>query len=85
MSAVTEQALAGLESFSGEILRPGDGYDEARRGFNGLIDKRPALIAQCLGEADIADAIAYARSAGLEISIRGGGHSVAGRCFTEAA
>jgi FAD/FMN-containing dehydrogenase len=84
MAAVTEQELEGLEAFSGDLLRPGDsGYEEARRGFNGLIDKRPALIARCLGEADIADAIAYARDAGLEISVRGGGHSVAGRCFTE--
>ncbi len=84
MSAVTEQELASLEAFSGEILRPGEnGYEEARRGFNGLIDKRPALIARCRGEADIADAIAFARDAGLEISVRGGGHSVAGRCFTE--
>ncbi|MGH2982291.1 MAG: FAD-binding oxidoreductase, partial [Solirubrobacterales bacterium] len=81
---MTEQAPAGLEAFSGELLRPGeDGYDESRRGFNGLIDKRPALIARCLGEADIADAIAFALEAGLEISIRGGGHSVAGRCITE--
>jgi FAD/FMN-containing dehydrogenase len=84
MAAVTEQELEGLEAFSGDLLRPGDsGYEEARRGFNGLIDKRPALIARCLGEADIADVIAYARDAGLEISVRGGGHSVAGRCFTE--
>jgi FAD/FMN-containing dehydrogenase len=84
MAAVTEQELESLEAFSGDLLRPGDsGYEEARRGFNGLIDKRPALIARCLGEADIADVIAYARDAGLEISVRGGGHSVAGRCFTE--
>ena len=84
MSAVTEQELAGLEAFAGDLLRPGEaGYDEARRVWNGLIDKRPALIARCLGEADITDAIAYARGAGLEISIRGGGHSVAGRCITE--
>jgi FAD/FMN-containing dehydrogenase len=84
MSAVTEEELAGLEAFSGELLRPGDdGYDEARRGFNGLVDKRPAMIAQCLGEADIADAISFARKAGLEISVRGGGHNIAGRCFTE--
>jgi FAD/FMN-containing dehydrogenase len=84
MSAVTEQELPGLEAFSGEVLRVGgDGYDEARRGFNGLIDKRPALIARCRGEADIADAIAFARAADLEISIRGGGHTVAGRCITD--
>lgn len=84
MSAVTEQELEGLEAFSGDVLRPGEnGYEEARRGFNGLIDKRPALITRCLGEADIGDAIAYARDAGLEISVRGGGHNVAGRCFTD--
>ena len=71
MTAVTEQELEGLETFSGDLLRPADeGYEEARRGFNGLIDKRPALIARCLGEADIADAIAFARDAGLEISVR---------------
>ena len=84
MSAVTEQELAGLEAFSGELLRPGEsGYEEARHAFNGLVDKRPAVIARCLGEADIADAIAFAREAGLEISVRGGGHSVAGRCLTD--
>ena len=84
MAAVTERELEGLETFSGDLLRPGEaGYEEARRGFNGLIDKRPGLIARCLGEADVADAIAYARGAGLEISVRGGGHSVAGRCVTE--
>jgi FAD/FMN-containing dehydrogenase len=84
MTANTEQELAGLEAFSGAILRPGEnGYEEARHGFNGLIDKHPALIARCLGEADIADAIAFAREAGLEIAVRGGGHSVAGRGVTE--
>jgi FAD/FMN-containing dehydrogenase len=84
MSAVTEQEPVGLEEFSGELLRPGEsGYEEARHAFNGLVDKRPAVIARCLGEADIADAIAFAREAGLEISVRGGGHSVAGRCLTD--
>ena len=84
MSAVTEQELTGLEAFSGELLRPGEsGYEEGRHAFNGLVDKRPAVIARCLGEADIADAIAFAREAGLEISVRGGGHSVAGRCLTD--
>ena len=84
MSAVTEQELAGLEAFSGELLRPGEsGYEEGRHAFNGLVDKHPAVIARCLGEADIADAIAFAREAGLEISVRGGGHSVAGRCLTD--
>jgi FAD/FMN-containing dehydrogenase len=84
MSAVTEHELEGLEAFTGDLLRTGEaGYEEARRSFNGHIDKRPALIARCRGEADIADAIAFARNAGLEISVRGGGHSVAGKCATD--
>ena len=70
MTAVTRaRQLRGWRRSPATLLRPADeGYDEARRGFNGLIDKRPALIARCLGEADIADAIAFARDAGLEIS-----------------
>src|SRR5690242_3799462 len=70
-------------TFSGALLRPGDdGYEEARRVHNGLIDKRPALIARCLGTADIVDAVGFARESGLEISVRGGGHNVAGRAVT---
>lgn len=71
-------------SFSGTLLqREDEGYDDARRIHNGLIDKRPSLIARCGGTADIVDAIALAREAGLEISVRGGGHSVAGRAVTD--
>jgi FAD/FMN-containing dehydrogenase len=55
------------------------GYDEARKVHNGLIDKRPALIAQCRGLADIVDAIRFARTQKLEVAVRGGGHNVAGR------
>lgn len=73
-------------SFSGTLLRPeDDGYEDARRVHNGLIDKRPALIARCRGTADVADAIAFAREAGLAISIRGGGHNVAGRAVEDGA
>ncbi|MGH3064887.1 MAG: FAD-binding oxidoreductase [Gaiellaceae bacterium] len=50
---------------------------------NGLIDKRPALIARCRGTADVAQAIGLARETGLEISVRGGGHNVAGRAVTD--
>ncbi|HET9361139.1 MAG TPA: FAD-binding oxidoreductase, partial [Vicinamibacterales bacterium] len=72
-------------SFSGRLLLPGDaGYEEARRVHNGLIDKRPAVIAQCRGTADISDAVAVARTHGLRISIRGGGHNVAGRAVVDA-
>ena len=83
-AAIADEALATLEGFSGALLRPGEpGYDEARHIFNGLIDRRPALIARCHGEADIVAAVDFAREAGLEISVRGGGHSVAGRCIGE--
>jgi FAD/FMN-containing dehydrogenase len=69
---------------SGQILEPGDtGYDEVRQVHNGLIDKRPALIARCQNTADIADAVTFGRDAGLEISVRGGGHNVAGRAVTD--
>ena len=70
-------------AFAGRILRPEDSeYDEARRLHNGLIDKRPAVIAQCRGMADIADAVALGRSLGVEIAVRGGGHNPAGRAST---
>jgi FAD/FMN-containing dehydrogenase len=74
-------ALAG--AFSGALLQIGDVYEEARRVNNGLIDKRPALIARCAGTADIVEAVQLARETGLEISVRGGGHNVAGRAVTE--
>lgn len=73
-----------ITTFSGTILRAGDeGYEEARRVHNGLIDRRPALIARCGGAADVADALRFARGSGLEVSVRGGGHNVAGRAVTE--
>ena len=76
------EALAA--TFSGVLLQPrSDGYEEARRIHNGLIDKRPALIARCRGTADIVDALGFARESGLEISVRGGGHNVAGRAVTD--
>jgi FAD/FMN-containing dehydrogenase len=66
--------------FAGRLLQPTDAaYDEARRVHNGLIDKRPALIAQCRGMADIVDAVQLARRLKLEVAVRGGGHNVAGR------
>jgi FAD/FMN-containing dehydrogenase len=69
---------------SGTVLVPGDvGYDEARAVHNGMIDKRPAVIARCLNTADIADTVRFARAEGLEISTRGGGHNVAGKAVTE--
>ena len=74
--------LAG--SFNGSMVRPGDaGYDEARAVHNGLVDKRPGLIARCHNVADVQQAVDYGRDNGLEVSVRGGGHNVAGRAVTD--
>jgi FAD/FMN-containing dehydrogenase len=77
-------AVADLvPSFAGRLLRPEDpAYEDARRVHNGLIDKRPALIAQCRGMADIAGAVRLGRALGVEVSVRGGGHNPAGRAAT---
>lgn len=65
--------------FRGALLRPGEeGYDEARRVWNGAIDRYPALIARCAGADDVVAAVRFAREQDLLISVRGGGHSVAG-------
>jgi FAD/FMN-containing dehydrogenase len=66
--------------FNGALLQSGDaGYDTARKVHNGLIDKRPALIARCQGVADVVDAVRVARARNLGVAVRGGGHNVAGR------
>jgi len=81
ISAAVDELRA---KFAGRLLQPTDtGYDEARKVHNGLIDKRPALIAQCRGLADIADAIQLARRLKLEVAVRGGGHNVAGRATVD--
>ncbi len=64
--------------------RPGDaGYDAARAVHNGLIDRRPAVIVRCRTTSDVVAALAFARRGGLEVSVRGGGHNVAGRAVTD--
>jgi FAD/FMN-containing dehydrogenase len=77
--------LDGLaKALGGTLLCPGDdGYEEARRVHNGLIDKRPAAIARCFGVADVVAAVNFARERSLEISVRGGGHSVAGKAVCD--
>ena len=58
-------------------------YDEARKVWNGMIDKRPALIARCSGVADVLAAVKFAREHSLLISVRGGGHNIAGKAIAE--
>ena len=67
------------------LCRAISGYDDARRVHNGLVDRRPALIARCQNAADVADAVRFARQSGLEVSVRGGGHNVAGRAVVDGA
>ena len=68
----------------GRVLQSSDpGYDEARLIWNGLIDRRPALIVQATGVADVVDAVDFAREHGLTLSIRGGAHNVAGNAVND--
>jgi FAD/FMN-containing dehydrogenase len=79
-ATISDEALAALKaSFSGCVIVPGDvAYDGARRVWNSLIDRRPGLIAQARGLADVVAAVAFARTHGLLVSVRGGGHNVSG-------
>ena len=70
--------------FRGALLRSGEeGFEEARRVWNGAIDRRPALIARCVGADDVVEAVRFARDHELLVSIRGGGHAVAGHAVCD--
>jgi FAD/FMN-containing dehydrogenase len=72
------------KSLRGALLQPGDeGYEEARKVWNGMTDKRPALIVQCAGVADVINAVNLARDNRLLVAVRGGDHSVAGHSVCE--
>jgi FAD/FMN-containing dehydrogenase len=71
-------------SLAGNVIRPADSdYDAARRCFNALVDRRPAVIAQCVGAEDVATAFDFARAHELEVAVRGGGHNPAGHCVCD--
>ncbi len=81
MATVT--ALEGLEELRAQVrggvsTSDDSGYEEARRVYNAMIDKRPALVARCLDVADVQAAIAFGRANGIDIAVRGGGHNGAG-------
>jgi FAD/FMN-containing dehydrogenase len=86
MSTILESALVDelMGPISGSVLRPPDaGYESARAVHNGLVDRKPPLIVRCRTANDVVEALELARQTGLEVSVRGGGHNVAGRAVTD--
>ena len=79
-TATSAAAAEELEAkLRGELYRPGDdGYEQSRHVWNGMIDRRPALIVRCSGVADVIDAVNFARANDVRVAVRGGGHNVAG-------
>lgn len=82
---VTEADLKPFATkLRGALLRPGDDqYDSARKVWNGMIDKRPALIARCTGTADVMHCVHFAREHELLVSVKGGGHNYAGKAVCD--
>ena len=84
MSGLDESLGELRRSLAGTVIAPADPeYDAARRCFNALVDRRPAVIARCIGTADVATAFAFAREHELEVAVRGGGHNPAGHCVLD--
>jgi len=79
-----EHVKSFRETFGDEVITPGDdGYDDARRVWNAIFDRRPALLVRPTGPQGVATAIRFARDHGLEIAVRGGAHSAAGHSTSE--
>jgi FAD/FMN-containing dehydrogenase len=84
-TALQEGNLKELRAgFQGDVVLPKDqGYDSARRIWNSMIDKRPALIARCLNSSDVVRSVNFARDNGLLLAVRGGGHNIAGSALVD--
>ncbi len=84
-NALEEATIDALQSgLRGPLLRQDDeGYDAARAIWNGMIDKRPGLIAQCTGVADVMTAVRFAREHDVRVAVKGGGHNVAGTALCD--
>ncbi|MHA2246686.1 MAG: FAD-binding oxidoreductase [Candidatus Hodarchaeales archaeon] len=80
-----EDAIENLKGLiQGDVLLPSDDdYNQARKIWNGMIDKHPALIVRCTGPADVIDAVKFARAHDLLVSVRGGGHNVSGNALCD--
>jgi FAD/FMN-containing dehydrogenase len=84
-SPSNDDVAAFAASLRGAVVVPNDaGYDDARAVWNGMIDKRPALIARCAGVADVMSCVSFAREHSLPVSVRGGGHNVSGNSVCES-
>jgi FAD/FMN-containing dehydrogenase len=85
MPTVDDSIVQSLrERLRGALLQQGDpGYDQARQMYNAMVDRHPALIARCAGVADVIASLGFAREQGLPISVKGGGHGVAGKALCD--
>ena len=85
MTAIQVTAIENLRnSFRGEIYLPDDiGYDDARKIWNGMFDRKPAIIARCIGTSDVIHAVNFGRDQKLLISVKGGGHNSAGNAVCD--
>ncbi|MGW0210343.1 FAD-binding oxidoreductase [Streptomyces sp. NPDC003233] len=85
MNTIDETTVGGLrEALRGPLITPQDpGYDAARSIYNAMIDRRPAAFAQCVDVADVQAVISFARDTGVELAVRGGGHSGPGLCLVD--
>lgn len=80
MQGADSEIAALREHFGGQVLQSGaPGYEQARKVWNGTVDRRPRVIARCTGVADVIDAVAFARRHDLLVAVRCGGHSIAGK------